>query len=194
MDPQLQALGVQLAEAAVRNTASTVADRITAAKTRKRNEETLNELEEIVSGLIADKSELVRIAQAFEEELVAQRISASDVEYITRSIVPVIKQLIEAAPSDSDQDASAQEMIDLLQPVLSVETLTVLQLLGFNFRKAIGEPLTDLVSHFIMAQGESDPSMDPEIQRLNLRRELAYLEVAKDPEAHARLSSMVGQP
>jgi len=51
MDPQLQALGVQFAETAVRNTAGAVADRITAAKARKKEQVTIAELEEIVYSL-----------------------------------------------------------------------------------------------------------------------------------------------
>ncbi len=83
MDPELQALGIQLADATVRNTAGAVADRINAARAKKKDIETIAELEEIVNNLISDKAELVRIAQAYEQELVAQRISPADVQYIT---------------------------------------------------------------------------------------------------------------
>src|SRR5437867_3584656 len=67
LDPQLQALGVQLAEVAVRNTAGGIADKIRAVKARKENQETIAELEAIVNDLVADKSELVRIANAYED-------------------------------------------------------------------------------------------------------------------------------
>ncbi len=84
-------------------------------------------------------------------------------------------------------------MINVVKPILSVETVTVLQLIGFNFRKAIGEPLTELVSRLILAQSQVEPALHLELQRLGLQRELAYIEVAKDPEAHGRLLSMIGQ-
>jgi hypothetical protein len=193
MDPQLQALALQLADTAVRNTAGSIADRITAAKARKKDQETIAELEEIVNGLLSDKSELVRIAQAYEQELVAQRISAADIEYITANFVPVLRQLIESAAANDDQDvATPQEIIDLIQPLLSVETVTVLQLIGFNFRKAIGEPLTQLVGQLISSKAQADPALTLELQRLSLVRETAYLDVAQNPEAHARLISMLG--
>jgi hypothetical protein len=60
-----------------------------------------------------------------------------------------------------------------------------LQLLGFNFRKAIGEPLTELVSKLILSKAQPDPVLGLEIQR-------AYLDVARDPDAHARLVGMLG--
>ncbi len=146
MDPEMTALGLQLANTAVRNSASTVAERISSARTRKRDQETIAELEDIVNELVADKAELIRIAQAYEEELVTQRLSPENVEYIIESIAPVLEGLI----GDSGDEAAVQKMMELLQPILSVETLTVLQLVGFNFKRAIGEPLTEVLHQKIM--------------------------------------------
>lgn len=154
-----------------------------AAKARKKDPETIAELEEIINGLLSDKSELVRIAQAYEEELVAQRISAADIEYISNNLVPLIRRLIEsAATSEGQGPVVTQEATDLVQPLLSVETVTVLQLVGFNFRKAIGEPLTELISRLILSKAGADP----EIQRLSFLRENAYLGAIQDPEARDR--------
>jgi hypothetical protein len=192
MDPQLQTLGFQLADTAVRHTAASVGIRISAVKAKKNNQETIAELEQIVNDLQSDRSELVRIAQAYEDELVAQRISNSDIEYISNSFVPALQQIIESAPASQGQDvATAQQVIAFLQPLLSVEMVTVLQLVGFNFRKAIGEPLTELVARLILAKAQEDPSAAQEIQRLALVRETSYLEVAQDPEAYARLLNML---
>ena len=157
MDPELQALGVRLTESAVRNTASVIADRISVLRAKKQDNETIADLEQIVNDLIADKSELVRIAQAYKEELVAQQISSADVQYITTNIVPVLKKLIESATPGAGQAAKSKEVMNLIEPILSVETVTVLQLLGFNFRKAIGQPLTELVSHAILARAQPTP-------------------------------------
>jgi len=189
MDPELQALAVQLADAAVRNTATAVADRIGAARARRKDQETIAELEQIVNDLIDDKSELVRIAQAFEQQLVAQKLSPDDVQYIASNIVPVLRKLAEAGSADAGAAASVQEMMDLLKPILSVETVTVLQIIGFNFREAIGTPLTELVSRLILSRMQSDT----EIQRLLVQRDLAYLEVAQDPDAYSRLLSISGR-
>jgi predicted helicase len=192
MDPQLQTLGLQLADTAVRHTAASVGIRISAVKAKKNNQETIAELEQIVNDLQSDRSELVRIAQAYEDELVAQRISNSDIEYISNSFVPALQQIIESAPASEGQDvATAQQVITFLQPLLSVEMVTVLQLVGFNFRKAIGEPLTELIARLILAKAQEDPSAAQEIQRLALVRETSYLEVAQDPEAYARLLNML---
>ena len=146
MDPELTALGLQLANTAVRNSASKVAERISSARTRKRDQETIAELEDIVNELVADKAELIRIAQAYEEEFVTQRLSPENVEYIIRSIVPVLEGLM----AEGGDEAAVQKMMELVRPILSVETVTVLQLVGFNFKRAIGEPLTEVLHQKIM--------------------------------------------
>lgn len=146
MDPELTQLSLQLANTAVRNSASSVAERITSARTRKKDQETIAELEDIVNELVADKAELVRIAQAYEEEFVAQRLSPENVEYIIGTIVPVLERLV----AESGNEAAVQKVMDLLRPMLSVETLTVLQLVGFNFKRAIGEPLTEVLHQRIL--------------------------------------------
>lgn len=107
MDPELQKLGIELGDVALRNSAGAVIERVRTVKSKKRDQETIAELEEIVSGLLSDKAELVRTAQAYEEELIAQRISQSDVEYMTTNFVPLLKQLIEkgAVQSGNDPDA-----------------------------------------------------------------------------------------
>lgn len=141
MDPYIQNLAIQLAETAARNTASNILDRIAAARARKKQEESIAELEDIIYELIDDKAELSRIAQAFEETLVAQRVSETEISYITGTIVPLIEQLInssvEEGTTDDEEITQQQQILDLVKPLLSVETITVLQLLGFNFKQAM---------------------------------------------------------
>lgn len=185
MDPETQTLAAQLAATAVRNTASSIADKITAAKARRRNEETIAELEEIIYSLIDDKSELLRISQAFEAELVTQQLSESDITYVSDNLVPLLTQLLESAAQGRGQSPiAARAMVDQLQPLLSVETVKIMQIIGFNFRKAIGEPLTELLRLLIISKSQQDPELSMSVQR-------AYLEVAQDPEAYARLATMV---
>jgi hypothetical protein len=194
MDPQVEALTLQLANTAARNTAASIVDRITVSKRTKKEQETITELEEIVNGLLSDKSELVLIAQAYEQELIAQRISESDIKYISTKFVPLLRKFAESAAASEGQDVTeAQQIIDFIQPLLSVEMVTVLQLLGFNFRKAVGEPLTELVSRLILSKTQMDASQLLEIQRLSTLRDSTFLEIARDPEAYDRLVSMQGE-
>jgi hypothetical protein len=121
-------------------------------KARNQAADTINELEEIINELIADKSELARIAKEYEDELVAQRLSEDDVAYITSKLLPLIEGLIPASSPGGSQGTAARAQLEALKALLSTETVTILQLLGFNFREAIGGPLTTLVSDFILSK------------------------------------------
>jgi hypothetical protein len=82
-------------------------------------------------------------------------------------------------------DAGVEEMSDMLGTLLSVETITVLDRLGFNFRRAIGEPLTSLVAGLILAKAPGANS-DHEVRLAQMGLETAYRQVMQDDEAFAR--------
>ncbi|MEG9474747.1 hypothetical protein V5G99_01490 [Bibersteinia trehalosi] len=170
MEQQLIDLGIKLSEALVKNTASSIFTKIRAVKAKKDDKETINELEEIIQELIADRNELLQISQAFQQELMAQKITDNEIEYITQQFIPKLQELAKVTGGNVD------EMVRILSPLISKETLTILQLLGFNFRKAIGEPLTILLEKMILSKLPMDPAVQTELQ-------LELLKVAKDPVA-----------
>lgn len=192
VEPQLADLGVKLTETVIRNTASGIANKIQTVKAKKDDKATIHELEEIISSLIDDKNELVQIAQAYEQEFVAQQISQEDIEYITTSFIPVLKDLIKQTSSDVNGGGATniEKTIDSLTPLLSVEMLTVLQLVGFNFKKAIGEPLTTLLQNAITSKVPVDPQSEFERTKLALKYNTEALKVAQDKEASDRLEQL----
>lgn len=170
-------LAVNLAEAAARNTASAINNKISAVKAKKNDKETINELEEIISELLTDKSEIQRIAQSYEQELVSQRITEKDIKYITENIFPILSKFIQKGKSDD---------LEQIKSILSVESLTIMQLLGFNYKKAIGEPLTNLLKVFIESKMPTD-------NKTNFEYILKMLDIAKDKEATERYLKLIGQ-
>lgn len=189
VDPQLVEIGVRLADSSVRNTASSIATRVQTAKAAKKDRDALVELEEIIADLSEDRSELLRIAQSYKEQVVSQTDSEHDVQYITSELVPKLTQLFKLS---GQQDSDLEGMVSAVEALLSVETLTILQLLGFSFRNAVGEPLTELVSRMIRARFIADQQTNLEIQRLNTEREIALIKLAQDPDAWDRFRSMFG--
>ncbi|MDE0699777.1 MAG: hypothetical protein OXH61_03520 [Acidimicrobiaceae bacterium] len=188
MDPTLQNLSVSLSEAALRNAAAVVASKISATKATKQHKATVAALEDIINELLADKSELIRIAQAFEDELVAQRLSSDDVEFITKNLLPVLRQLM-----DASGQAGSVEMMDAVESILSTEVLTIMQLIGFNYREAIGKPLTDLVAAMIASRMPPDQDSNHDLQEIVVKRDVALAELARDPESWSRLSELMGR-
>lgn len=189
VSPELQGVAASLAASAVRNTAQAIADKVSALKAKGKAEETINGLEEVINALIQDKIELTRIAQAYEAELVAQRLTPGDIDYITANVIPILQKVMEASGSGSGQ---SDQMIQGLKTLLSPETVNILQILGFNFRDAIGEPATTLARQAILARASSGPTSD-EVKALELRREVALYDIALDEDATARLKELLGR-
>lgn len=170
-------LGANLIEATARNTAGIISNKIKIAKTKKENKETISELEEIIYDLLNDKSEIQRIAQAYEQELVAQKITEDDIKYITNNLIPIISSLM---PEEN------REQLEQVKKVLTVETLTIMQLIGFNYKKALGEPLTILLKKTI----ESRIPMD---SITNANYVLAMANIASNKEATKRYYNLIGK-
>ncbi len=184
MDAELSQVTAQLADVIARNAASAVSSRVSAIRARKLDQEAINELTELVNDLIADKNELIAIAAALEQELVAQRISENDITYITTTLIPVVEQLAGMA----DDNEQARQALDAIKSLVRPETLTIMQLVGFNFRRAIGEPLTTVVERLILARAPK-PEQLAELQVEQLRQQTAYFELLADAEARQFLLS-----
>ena len=184
IDPQIIELGTRLADAAARNGAALVTDRVRGLLASGKKDDAIAGLEQLVSELVSDKNEMTRIAQAYQSELVAQRLSSGDVRYIADTIVPKLEEM--ALPMGGAEGEKFRAGIAGLKPLLSVETVNVLQLLGFNFRRAIGEPLTELVSHLITSRVQQTDDLQVE----NLKNQRAMAELALDPAAYERFLAL----
>jgi hypothetical protein len=197
MDPELATLLTGLGQVAARNTGSAIYDRLTTIKAAKANQETVNQLTEIIDQLIEDKNELVRIARGLEQQLVAERISNEDIDYITKSVIPTIEKLFELQPEDEDggdhvessNEPSLTNTLKLVKSLITPETLTVLQLLGFSFRDGVGEPLTALCRRAILSQYR-DPGTSAETELTQSKASLATLEIAQDNASFKRYKEM----
>lgn len=195
MDAELSNLTVQLGAALARNTATSIADRVQVARARRANEETIEQLVEVINELIADKSELALIAQSYEQQLAGQKITQEDVSYIAEKVVPLVREFVATAydagsgsGADEETGETIESLIGAIESLLSVETFNILQLVGFNFKQAIGDPLTTLISQAILSKAPETSAHAVEVEALRLRKEVAFLEAMQDPEARARLS------
>lgn len=143
-------LGVNLTELAVKSTASTVQKKISAAKARKNDKKTIEVYDEIVNELIEERAEAIRIAQSYKNELEKYEISDKDIEHLNKTISTVLDILKGISPNIDI------ELFKKMKELISVDTLKAMQLIGFNYKKAIGEPLTELCSNKILYGGKND--------------------------------------
>lgn len=143
VDPEVTLVLGNLAEIATRNTAAAIQTRISASRASKQKDEAITQLVEIVNELLDDKTQLLTIARALEGQVLAQRISPDDIAFITETLIPALESILRQSGTD------AVEQLEMLKAIISVETLTVLQMIGFNFKAAIGEPLTEVVKGYV---------------------------------------------
>lgn len=149
MEQQFISAGVALLEVTLRNTASIVFDKITKVKSNHDKDKVIAELEQIINQLISDKLELERIAQLYKSEVERITISDEDIKHLNntvRRIFDLLPQFNTVLPEDQKE-----AMLNLLH----VDTLKAVQLLGFNYKNAIGEPLTQLVASKILESSKN---------------------------------------
>lgn len=188
LTPEMITLGTELATIAGRKSVEAIIDKIKTVKKKGDKDEIINSLEEIINELISDKNSLIQISQAYEEKLITQKITEAEIEYITQSIIPLVEKLI--ANGDIDEGEKMQECIDMIKSVLSKETFNIMQILGFNFKTAIGEPLTELVSSLIKSKTINSSEQAMAIQMLDQQREIEFFKVCQDEAAFNRLQSV----
>ena len=138
-------MGVQLTALAFKGTALAVSKKIETIKLEKDLEKAKNKYEEIISQLLSEREEAVRIAQTFKSEVERYEISDEDISHLQSTIERVLRLLGEFGVNKPVKD------IETIQSLINVDTLKAMQLLGFNYKEAIGEPLTDLCANKIRA-------------------------------------------
>lgn len=143
MDSQnLSDMSILLNNIAKSGLVSATYNKINAIKKTKTIEEQKNNYDEIVNDLLTQNQELLSIAMNFKEEYERVNISDDDILHLRNTLERVVKLFYE---EDSEDEHNMRQFIDLVQ----VDTLKTMQLLGFNYKKAIGELLTEVCANKI---------------------------------------------
>lgn len=146
-------MGTSLAELAVKGTATAIHGKIQSVKTEKDVETIRNTYDEIVNQLLSEREEAIRIAQAYKEELDRVVISDEDIEHLHNTVSRILEIFKVMNPQNESINSLEQ-----LKELISIDTLKTMQLLGFNYKAAIGEPLTELCANAISNLGSKGKS------------------------------------
>jgi len=149
-------LGVELTKLAVKGTASAVAKKVSAIKSVKDADTLRATYDEIVNELIQERDEAVRIAQSYKSELDRIVISDDDINHLHNTVSSVLDILKKTMPSAGNTNGkpSFYESIESAKALITIDTIKTMQLLGFNYKQAIGEPLTQLCADKISSLGQ----------------------------------------
>lgn len=193
---ELLGLGTALTELAVKGTATAVSSKIKAIKEEKSAEKIRSTYDEIINELLNEREEAVRIAQAYKSELEKVVISDEDIQHLHNTvsrILEIIKesQIASAEPlGDEAVDAIKKqvETYEQIKALISVDTLKTMQLLGFNYKAAIGEPLTLMLKNFILSK-VAEPDSLIALQKIVTPE---MVEILKDETAYENFKQITG--
>jgi len=141
---------------AVKGTASAVAKKVAAIKGVKDADSLRATYDEIVNELIQERDEAVRIAQSYKSEFDRIVISDEDINHLHNTVSSVLDILKKIMPSAGGTNGKPDfyEGIESAKALITIDTIKTMQLLGFNYKQAIGEPLTQLCADKISSLGQ----------------------------------------
>lgn len=128
--------GTQLAVLAAKGTATTVSNKFQSIRQKKQIEDICNSYEELINEMVAERAQAIAVAQAYEAELKRYEISDEDINHLRATVSDALDVLKEMSPNT---DIAVYEQFKSL---ITVNTLKAMQLLGFDYKAAIGDPLT----------------------------------------------------
>lgn len=152
----LAEMGANLTALAVKGTVSAVSTKIRAIKIEKDAETIRNKYDEIINELLTEREEAIRIAQLYKSELERYEISDDDIRYLhstTSKVLEILGSMNQTMPIDT---------FEQVKGLIDVDTLKTMQLLGFNYKSAIGEPLTQVCADAILSLSKAKHSQKPE--------------------------------
>ena len=145
-------MGVSLAELVAKGTASTVTKKVRAIKDVKDAEKLRVTYDSLLNEVLQEREEAIRIAQAYKAEIDRIVISDDDIKHLHATVSRVLDVIKTFAPN------TPVESIESIKELISVDVLKTMQLLGFNYKAAIGEPLTALCANAISSWGNKKSS------------------------------------
>ena len=176
---ELIGLGKSLTELAVKGTATAISNKIKAIKDERNAEKLRATYDEIINELLNEREEAVRIAQAYKSELEKVVISDEDITHLHNTVSRILELLKNSAVNGNDV-TNQLKTYEQIKEFISVDTLKTMQLLGFNYKSAIGEPLTIMLRNLILSKVIEPDSMKtfekiitPEMGQI-LKDETAY--------------------
>lgn len=129
-------VGTQLAVLAAKGTATTVSNKFQNIRQKKQIEDVCNSYEELINEVVAERAQAIAVAQAYESELKRYEISDEDINHLRATVSDALDVLKAMSPN---MDIAVYEQFKSL---ITVDTLKAMQLLGFDYKAAIGDPLT----------------------------------------------------
>ncbi len=139
----LSTLNNELTKTVAKNSYTFVVDKVKQFKTSKDKDEIIRNYEELVNELLEEKGQLELIAKSYKDLYERMEIGEEDLQHLQNTVSQIVSIFIEME-HDPIKKAVTEKTFDPLVQLVNSDTLRTMQLLGFNYKKAIGEPLTEV--------------------------------------------------
>lgn len=147
--------------------ASKAVEKLSAAKSSGDKDKIIASYEEFFTQLIDENQQLKTIALSYKDEYDQMHLDETDIEYLRQTAHRLIKLFIPEMTEEQKEEfivqhgeEAAEEYFEKLEnerreyetviDLIQVDTLRTMQLLGYNYKKALGEPLTELTAYTIL--------------------------------------------
>lgn len=147
MNPELMTQlieeGTALATLVGSGTVRAITAKVQSLKSEKQVDKVRAEYDEILTQVLQERSDAILLAQTYKAELDKIEISDNDIEHLQNTASKVLDLLKQLSPDTS------VDSLEIIKELITVDTLKTMQLLGFNYKAAIGIPLTEICANAI---------------------------------------------
>lgn len=98
--------------------------------------------------MLAEREDVIRTAQVYKEAYESVSINDEDIEYLHNTLEEIISIIEKYQVLSNEQVQPLHQLVELLNK----DTLKTMQLLGFNYKEAIGKPLTEACANAILTK------------------------------------------
>lgn len=136
---------------------------LTAKRDLARNVKSLDEqkeiYEEIINRLIEEENQAKDYALHYKALYEEVNITDEDIKYLRQTIVRTFNVI--ANLTENENNNFKEEDFNKTLELINVDTIKTMQLLGYNYKEAIGKPLTDVTASFIYRRlGDSTKNIE----------------------------------
>ncbi len=149
--------GSKLVELTFNRTADWISSKINGAKTIKNIDELNGYYQDMFNQLLQDKMDLISLVHEYKAALEEAKINDEDLENVRLTMANIFNVItsymeteVERTGEGGDNLDNLKETLPTILKLVNTNTLQTMQILGFNYKEAIGKPLTIGVQQLIL--------------------------------------------
>lgn len=183
-------LATQLTSLLADETVTAINSKVAAMKNERDIKKVKQTYEELLNNLLSERAEALRIASSYKDALEKVQISDDDIKHLHNTVerlIEIFKEIAINGEEDNEEIESQIQSFEQVKELITVDTLKTMQLLGFNYKEAIGDPLTIILRNFILSKAPATDSTEAFHKMLTPE----MVEILKDNNAYSHFKELM---